>query len=127
MASAAAGCKSTTHNNCSMERCFWQNTFEGGVGISAPPYHNTYQLSTSYQTTSNSNVAHQDQVIKSSDQAFKHPYYDGLAQYQRAQISLIDQRFWHYSLPRPYRIFQRYLRTNWPLLILMSIACRSHI
>lgn len=53
----------------------------------------SYDSTSSYQTNSNSNTAHQDQVVKTSSQAFRHPFYDAKAQYQRAQISLIDQRF----------------------------------
>jgi hypothetical protein len=57
------------------------------------PAVTTAQATSSYQTNSNNNTARQYQTVNTSSQAFRHPFYDELAQYQRAQISLIDQRF----------------------------------
>jgi hypothetical protein len=54
---------------------------------------NSGEVTSSYQTNSNQNQVHQDQVVTTSSQAFRHPFYDAKAQYQRAQISLIDQQF----------------------------------
>jgi biotin carboxyl carrier protein len=70
----------------------WQRAAEwdGENDLSKTQYG--FQLATNYQTTSNSSTAHQNQSISSSDQSFRHPYYDALALYQRAQISLTDQR-----------------------------------
>ncbi|MGF6870594.1 hypothetical protein [Paraburkholderia sp. MM5477-R1] len=51
------------------------------------------EVGSSYQTNSNASQAHVDQQVQTYSQAFRHPFYDELAKYQRAQISLIDQRF----------------------------------
>ena len=73
----------------------------GWLGTKIAGTSTTCQMTSSYQTNSNVNQshqdgvnhAHQDQTVQTSDQAFRHPFYDAKAQYQRAQISLIDQRF----------------------------------
>ncbi len=73
----------------------------GWLGTNIPGTSTTCQMTSSYQTNSNVNQSHQDdvnythqdQTVQTSDQAFRHPFYDAKAQYQRAQISLIDQRF----------------------------------
>lgn len=66
----------------------WIKTFN--YIFTNPSY--TYDLTSSYQTNSNSSTEHQDQSVKTSTQTFRHPFYNAKAQYQRAQISLIDQR-----------------------------------
>ena len=53
----------------------------------------SFQKSFSYEANSNNSVAHQDQSITTSDNVFRHPFYEAKAKYQRAQISLIDQQF----------------------------------
>jgi hypothetical protein len=53
----------------------------------------TTQLTTSYQTNSTQNQAWQGQNGTIDNQEFRHPFYDAKAQYQRAQISLIDQKY----------------------------------
>src|SRR5262245_56384737 len=53
----------------------------------------TAEAPASLHTNASQNQAHQDQVVKTDSQAFRHPFYDAKAQYQRAQISLIDQQF----------------------------------
>jgi hypothetical protein len=59
----------------------------------APGTYTSCQASSSYQQNSNEYEARQDQSVKTTSQAFRHPFYDEKAQYQRAQISLIDQQF----------------------------------
>ena len=46
-----------------------------------------------YQTGSNNSKARQDQIITNTDYGYRVPYYEGAAQFERAQISLIDQQF----------------------------------
>jgi biotin carboxyl carrier protein len=58
-----------------------------------PGMNSIYQKSATYLTNSNNGAEHQDQTITNLDYVFKHPYYDAKAQYERAQISLIDQQF----------------------------------
>jgi hypothetical protein len=55
----------------------------------------TYSMeqASSYGTTSSNGLTHQNQTIVNTDYGYRTPYYEALAQYQRAQISLIDQQF----------------------------------
>jgi hypothetical protein len=66
----------------------WSPSFSGGNSDSG-----SLQESRTYETNSNSSLEHEDQKITTSDKVFRHPFYKAQAQYQRAQISLIDQRF----------------------------------
>lgn len=71
----------------------WATGSDNWLGGREPQTSTTGGVTSSYQTNSNANQAHQDQVVTTSGQAFRHPFYDAKAQYQRAQISLIDQQF----------------------------------
>jgi biotin carboxyl carrier protein len=51
------------------------------------------EKSYSYETNSNAGLAHQDQVVTTSNNVFRHPFYEAKARYERAQISLVDQQF----------------------------------
>lgn len=59
----------------------------------SPGTFTTAEHTSSYQTNSTQNQALQAQNGTIDSQEFRHPYYDGKAQYERAQISLIDQQF----------------------------------
>jgi len=61
-----------------------------GKGYTTP---DTMEQATSYQTTSSNGLTHQNQTIVNTDYGYRTPYYEGLAQYLRAQASLIDQQF----------------------------------
>ena len=63
-----------------------------GVSGAEFPFQ-SLQKSLNYQTTSNQGAAYQAQSITTSDGVFRHPFYEAQARYERAQISLIDQRF----------------------------------
>jgi hypothetical protein len=57
------------------------------------PSDGTAQQTTNYQTISSSDKAHQEQTITPSDYGYRIPMIESGAQYHRAQISLLDQRF----------------------------------
>jgi hypothetical protein len=71
----------------------WSDAWYNDLGPNLTGTTYSYDLTSSYETNSNSDTAHQDQVVKTSSQTFRHPFYDAKAQYQRAPISLIDQQF----------------------------------
>jgi hypothetical protein len=66
----------------------WGLGFTGGAGGEA-----TLQKGATYQATSTADKARQYQTIVNTDYGFRVPYYEGAAQFERAQISLIDQQF----------------------------------
>ena len=66
----------------------WPLAIEGVTGT-----FTTAQQTSSYQTNSTQNQALQAQNGTIDSQEFRHPFYDAKAQYQRAQISLIDQKY----------------------------------
>jgi hypothetical protein len=53
----------------------------------------TIQKGMTYQATSNADKARQSQTIINTDYGFRVPYSEAAAQFERAQISLIDQEF----------------------------------
>jgi biotin carboxyl carrier protein len=55
------------------------------------PY--SMEQATSYQTSSSNGRTQQAQTIVNTDYGYRTPYYEAMAQYERAQISLIDQQF----------------------------------
>ncbi len=75
----------------------------------------TQQQSTSYQVVSSEDAAHQDQTIINTDYGYRVPFKEGEAQYQRAQISLIDEQFAQFmrdqNLPHLAQVFQNELNS----------------
>jgi hypothetical protein len=74
----------------------------------------TIQKGTSYQTVSSGDKAHQTQTVVNTDYVYRVPYHEGLAQLDRAKISLIDQQFAQYmygqNLPNLAQVFQNELK-----------------
>jgi biotin carboxyl carrier protein len=66
----------------------WITGFTGGNQDAS-----SRQKSNSYETNSNASLAHEDQSITTSNNVFRHPFYEAKARYERAQISLVDQQF----------------------------------
>jgi biotin carboxyl carrier protein len=75
----------------------------------------TYQNSASYQTTSSADKARQSQTIINTDYGYRVPYYEAKAQFERAQISLIDQQFAQFmygqNLPNLATVFRNELNS----------------
>lgn len=75
----------------------------------------TIQKGASYQTTSTADKAHQSQTIVNTDYGYRVPYFEGAAQFERAQISLIDQQFAQFmysqNLPNLAQVFQNELNS----------------
>jgi multidrug efflux pump subunit AcrA (membrane-fusion protein) len=69
----------------------------------------------SYQTTSSADKARQSQTIVNTDYGYRVPYFEGRAQFERAQISLIDQQFAQFmygqNLPHLGTVFQNELNS----------------
>jgi hypothetical protein len=88
----------------------WGLKFTGSGSASA-----TVQKSSSYQTTSNGDRARQSQSIVNTDYGYRFPYNEAAAQYQRAQISLMDQQFAQFmygqNLPNLAQVFQNELNS----------------
>ena len=75
----------------------------------------TVQKGASYQATSNADRGRQSQTIVNTDYGYRVPYIEAEAQFQRAQISLIDQQFAQFmsgqSLPHLAQVFQNELNS----------------
>jgi hypothetical protein len=75
----------------------------------------TYQNSASYQTTSSADKARQSQIITNFDYSYRVPYLEAAAQFERAQISLIDQQFAQFmygqNLPNLLTVFNNELNS----------------
>jgi hypothetical protein len=75
----------------------------------------TIQKGSSYQTVSSGDKAYQTQTIVNTDYGYRAPYFEGAAQFERAQISLIDQQFSQFmygqNLSNLARIFQNELNS----------------
>jgi biotin carboxyl carrier protein len=73
----------------------------------------TEQQSTSYQVVSSGDATSQVQTITNTDYGYRVPYYEAAAQYERAQISLIDQQFAQFmysqNLPHLAQVFRNEL------------------
>ena len=87
-----------------------------GEGSSGPNNTTaTIQKGASYQTVSNGDKAYQTQTIVNTDYGYRIPYYEGAAQFERAQISLIDQQFAQFmygqNLPHLAQVFQNELNS----------------
>lgn len=87
-----------------------------GEGSSGPNNTTaTIQKGASYQTVSNGDKAYQTQTIINTDYGYRTPYYEGAAQFERAQISLIDQQFAQFmysqNLPHLAQVFQNELNS----------------
>jgi biotin carboxyl carrier protein len=71
------------------------------------------QLSSSYQVVSSQDKAYQDQQITNTGYTYRTPYFEAAAQYERAQISLIDQQFAQFmygqNLPHLAQVFRNEL------------------
>jgi biotin carboxyl carrier protein len=79
----------------------------------APVFDVDAQLSTSYQVVSSQDKAYQAQSITNTGYTYRVPYLEGAAQYERAQISLIDQKFAQFmygqNLPHLAQVFRNEL------------------
>jgi len=88
----------------------WGLKFTGNAGESS-----TLQKSSSYQASSSADRAYQSQTIVNTDYGFRVPYYEAAAQFQRAQISLIDQQFAQFmygqNLPHLAQVFANELQS----------------
>jgi len=75
----------------------------------------TIQKGASYQTGSTADKAYQSQTIINTDYTYRCPYYEGAAQFERAQISLIDQQFAQFmygqNLPNLGTVFENELNS----------------
>jgi hypothetical protein len=75
----------------------------------------TIQKGTNYQTVSRGDRGFQSQTIINTDYGYKTPYHEARAQYERAQISLMDQRFAQFmygqNLPNLDTVFQNELNS----------------
>jgi hypothetical protein len=72
-----------------------------------------FAQTSSGETTGSTGSAHEDETIINTDYGYRVPYLEGAAQYERAQISLIDQQFAQYmqgqNLPNLTQVFQNEL------------------
>jgi hypothetical protein len=79
------------------------------------PFSRSEQLSSSDDTATSSGYASQYQTIVNTDYGYRVPYCEGAAQYERAQISLIDQQFSQFmyaqSLPHLAQVFTNELQS----------------
>jgi hypothetical protein len=88
----------------------------GGWSFSGPiPINESFQQSTSGLSGQSSGYASQYQTIVNTDYGYRVPYCEGAAQYERAQISLIDQQFSQFmyaqNLPRLAQVFANELQS----------------
>jgi hypothetical protein len=67
----------------------------------------TYRIGTTFQTSTG--TSDQTQWVENTDYVYRHPFFEGAAQYERAQISLIDQQFEQFmfsqNLPNLNQVF----------------------
>ena len=86
----------------------WAGTWNPSI-TSAQNVSGTYQKSTGYSINSNNTVSHEEQTMTTTNKEFRHPFYEAMAKYQRAQVSLVDQRFAAYmsaqNLPQLPTVF----------------------
>jgi biotin carboxyl carrier protein len=72
-----------------------------------------YATTKTSDSSTNSGSAQEHQTITNTDYGYKTPYYEAAAQYERAQISLIDQQFEQFmlgqNLPNLLRVFKNEL------------------
>ena len=76
------------------------------------PYR-TYEEKSTGQTITNTGTIEQTQTITNTDYGYRFPYVEAEAQYQRAQISLMDEQFAQFmsslNLPNLIQVFQNEL------------------
>ena len=99
----------------------WGGGFTGSNDTDA-----TIQKGASYQTTSTADKARQFQTIVNTDYGFRVPYSEAAAQFERAQISLIDQQFQQFmysqNLPNLATVFANELNSIDANVFRMQVA-----
>jgi biotin carboxyl carrier protein len=71
----------------------WASSWNPNFGTVGAEVSGTFQKTTSYAVDSNKNVSHEEQNMHTANGEFRHPFYEAMAKYQRAQVSLVDQQF----------------------------------
>jgi hypothetical protein len=74
-----------------------------------------FQSTEHHDTSSREDVSHSDQTLENTDYAYRTPLFESQAQYERAQISLIDEEFAQFmfgqNLPDLKTVFENELQT----------------
>jgi biotin carboxyl carrier protein len=104
----------------------WSEGFTGGIESDF-----TIQKSATYQATSSADKARQYQTIVNTDYGFRVPYYEAAAQFERAQISLVDQTFSQFmytqNFPKLATVFQNELNSIDSNVFSMQVAYANTI
>jgi biotin carboxyl carrier protein len=89
-------------------------SWTGVTATGSGPEESDLQLGSNQGTSSSSGQAFETQQIANTDYSYRTPYYEAAAQYERAQISLIDQQFAQFmatqNLPYLAQVFKNELQ-----------------